>query len=128
MPWRNILLKQDYVMNEGETLEIDRVSLKSFNHMFEMKIGSDGYLNIYKGGQLHSRVPNQKGNFKCYKKRVIKFEMMTLNISGYDEHDNYDQRGYISLPLQAMYGTPASIILSNNGFLMLYDLGINRKM
>jgi hypothetical protein len=128
MPWRNILLKQDYVINEGETLEIDRVSLKSFNNMFEMKIGSDGYLNIYKGGQFHSRVPNQKGVFKCYTKRVVKFESLTLNISGYDEHENYDQRGYVSLSLQSMYGTPASLILANNGFLMLYDLGVNRRM
>lgn len=128
MPWRDILLKQDYVINETESIEIDKRPFKSFNGVFEMKFGSDGYLTIFRNRQVFSRVPNQSRGFRCYTRRVITFENTSIVIHGYDEHNNYDQRGYISLDLQDIHGIPASIILSNTGKLMLYDLGINRKM
>ena len=128
MPWGNILLKQDYVMNESETIEIDKRPFKSFDGGFEMKFDNEGYLAIFRNNQVFSRIPNQRRGFRCYTRRVITFENMSIVIHGYDEHNNYDQRGYISLNLQAMYGIPASIILANSGKLMLYDLGINRKM
>ena len=128
MPWRNILLKQDYVMNEGEAIEIDKRPLKSFDGVFEMKFSANGYLTIYRNGNPYSQVPNQRRGYRCYTKRVLTFENMSLVIHGYDEHNNYDQRGYITLPLQAMHTPPASVILSNSGKLMLYDLGINRRM
>jgi hypothetical protein len=128
MPWRNILLKQEYVMNEGEAVEIDKRPLKSFDGVFEMKFSANGYLTIYQNGNPYSQVPNQRRGYRCYTKRVLTFENMSLVIHGYDEHNNYDQRGYITLPLQAMQISPASVILSNSGKLMLYDLGINRRM
>jgi len=128
MPWRNILLKQEYVMNEGEAVEIDKRPLKSFDGVFEMKFSANGYLTIYRNGNPYSQVPNQRRGYRCYTKRVLTFENMSLVIHGYDEHNNYDQRGYITLPLQAMQISPASVILSNSGKLMLYDLGINRRM
>lgn len=128
MPWGNILLKQDYVLNDSETIQIDKLPFKSFNGAFEMKFARDGYLSIFRNGQFHSRVPNQRRSFKCYTNRVLSFENTSIVILGYDEHNNYDQRGYISLDLKAIHGSPASVILSNSGRLMLYDLGINRKM
>jgi hypothetical protein len=128
MPWGNILLKQDYVMNESETIEIDKRPFKSFDGVFEMKFDNEGYLAIFRNRQVVSRIPNQRRGFRCYTRRVITFETTSIVIHGYDEHNNYDQRGYISLDLKAIHGTPASIILSNRGNLRLYDLGINRKM
>jgi hypothetical protein len=128
MPWGNILLKQDYVLNDGESIQIDKLPFKSFNGAFEMKFARDGYISIFRNGQFHSRVPNQRRSFKCYTKRVLTFENTSIVIHGYDEHNNYDQRGYISLDMKAIHGSPASVILSNSGRLMLYDLGINRKM
>lgn len=128
MPWGNILLKQDYVMNESETIEIDKRPFKSFDGVFEMKFDNEGYLAIFRNRQVVSRIPNQRRGFRCYTRRVITFENTSIVIHGYDEHNNYDQRGYISLDLKAIHGTPASIILSNRGNLRLYDLGINRKM
>lgn len=128
MPWENKLLKQDYVINEDETLEIDRVSFKSFNNVFEMKFNSDGYLYIYENNNRKFKVPNQSKNLSCFKKRILRFENMLLNIYGYDEHSNYDLRGSVALTNKDMYVSPASIILSNDtGELSLYDLGINNK-
>lgn len=128
MPWENKLLKQDYVINEDETLEIDRVSFKSFNNKFEMKFYGDGYLYIYENNNRKFKVPNQSKNLSCFKKRILRFENMLLNIYGYDEHSNYDLRGSVALTNKDMYVSPASLILSNDtGELSLYDLGINNK-
>lgn len=127
MPWGNMLLKQDYVINEGDKLEIERVSFKSFNGIYEMKFNSDGYLYIYKDKMALSVVPKQSGSFKCFTRRVLKFETMNLNVYGYDEHNNYDLRGHISFPMNSMFVSPASVILSNTGSLMIYDLGINNR-
>jgi len=91
-----------------------------------MKFNSDGFLYIYKGGQIYSKVPKQSMSFSCFNKRVIKFESMNLNIYGYDAHDNYDLRGFVSIPMKSMFVSPASLILSNDGNLMIYDLGINK--
>jgi hypothetical protein len=127
MPWGNMLLKHDFVINEGDTLEIERVSFKSFNKIFQMRFGNGGFLYIYKDGREYSKVPGQSGSFSCFNRRVVKFENMNLNIYGYDAHDNYDLRGYVSIPMKSMYVSPASLILSNDGNLMLYDLGINKR-
>lgn len=127
MPWGDKLLIQDYVINEGDSLEIDRVSLKSFNNEYEIKFQPDGYLYLYENNNVKSIIPNHSGSFKCFTKRVLKFENMSLNIYGYDIHNNNDLRGYVKLNIKDMYKTPASIILSNNGELIIYDLGINNK-
>ena len=127
MPWGNKLLIQDYVINEDDSLEIDRVSLKSFNNVYEIKFKPDGYLYLYENNNVKSMIPNHSGSFKCFTKRVLKFENMSLNIYGYDIHNNNDLRGYVKLNNTSMYKTPASIILSNNGELIIYDLGINNK-
>ena len=127
MPWGNILLKQDFVLNENDDMDIDRVSLKSFNGVFEMKFHSDGYLYLYKGNTRVSRIPRQSGGFRCFTKRILRFENMNLNIYGTDENGNYDLRGHVSLPVTSMYSGPASIILTNNGVLAIYDLGINNR-
>ena len=127
MPWGNKLLKQDYVLNEGDTLEVDRVSFKSFNDVYEIKFQSNGYLYLYENKNVKSLIPNQSGNLKCFTRKVLKFENMTLNIYGYDQHNNYDLRGYVKLNIKSMYTAPASIILSNNGEIIIYDLGINNR-
>lgn len=127
MPWGNKLLKQDYVLNEGDSLEVDRVSLKSFNDVYEIKFKPDGYLYLYENKNVKYVLPNQSGNLKCFTKKVLKFENMTLNIYGYDMHNNYDLRGYVNLNIKSMYTAPASIILSNSGEIIIYDLGINNR-
>jgi hypothetical protein len=109
-------------------MEIDRVSFKSFNNVFEMKFNTDGYLYIYENNKRKFQVPNQSKNLSCFKKRILRFENMLLNIYGYDEHNNYDLRGSVSLTNKDMYVSPASLILSvDNGELLLYDLGLNNK-
>jgi len=128
MPWGNKLLKQDYVINENDTMEIDRVSFKSFNNVFEMKFNTDGYLYIYENNKIKSLVPKQSRSCSSFTKKVLKFENMLLNIYGYDIHGNYDLRAYVSLNNTSMYASPASLILSdNNGEIILYDLGINNR-
>jgi hypothetical protein len=127
MPWGNKLLTQDYVISEDDSLEIDRVSLKSFNNVYEIKFQPDGYLYLFENNNVKSIIPNHSGSFKCFTKRVLKFENMSLNIYGYDIHNNNDLRGYVKLNIISMYKTPASIILSNNGELIIYDLGINNR-
>ena len=128
LPWGDMLLKQDYVINEEDMLEIDRVSFKSFNNDFEMKFDSDGYLYLYKNSRRMSLIPYQSGSLKCFTRRVLKFENMVLNIYGYDDQNNYDLRGYVKIVVKNMYITPASIILSNrNGNFEIYDLGINKR-
>ena len=128
LPWGDMLLKQDYVINEEDTLEIDRVSFKSFNNEFEVKFDRDGFLYLYKNKNRMSRLQNLSGNLKCFKRRVLKFENMVLNIYGYDDQDNYDLRGFLKINIKDMYISPASIILSNiNGNFEIYDLGINKR-
>jgi hypothetical protein len=127
MPWGNKLLIQDYVLNEGESLEVDRVSFKSFNDVYEIKFQPDGYLYLYENKKIKMLIPNQSGNLKCFTRKVLKFENMTLNIYGYDTHNNYDLRGYVKLNIKSMYTAPASIILSNSGEIIIYDLGINNR-
>ena len=128
LPWGDMLLKQDYVINEDDTLEIDRVSFKSFNNEFEVKFDRDGYLYLYKNNNKMTRIPHQSGSLKCFKRRVLKFENMVLNIYGYDDQNNYDLRGFVKIIIKNMFITPASIILSNiNGNFEIYDLGCNKR-
>ena len=82
---------------------------------------------LYENNNVKSMIPNHSGSFKCFTKRILKFENMSLNIYGYDIHNNNDLRGYVKLNNKSMYKTPASIILSNNGELIIYDLGINNR-
>jgi len=127
LPWGNKLLTQDYVLNEGDNFEIDRVSLKSFNNVFEIRFEKDGFLYLYQNKAIRNKLPNQSGSLKCFTNRVFKFENMAINIYGNDSQGNYDLRGFVVLPMKSMYRSPASIILSNNGELIIYDLGINNK-
>ena len=127
LPWGDMLLSQEYVINEEDMLEIDRVSFKSFNNEFEVKFDRDGFLYLYKNKNRMSRLQNLSGNLKCFSRRVLKFENMVLNIYGYDDQDNYDLRGYLKLNIKDMYISPASIILSNSGEIVIYDLGINKR-
>ena len=127
LPWGDMLLSQEYVINEEDMLEIDRVSFKSFNNEFEVKFDRDGFLYLYKNKNRMSRLQNLSGSLKCFKRRVLKFENMVLNIYGYDDQDNYDLRGYLKLNIKDMYISPASIILSNSGEIVIYDLGINKR-
>ena len=122
-----MLLSQEYVINEEDMLEIDRVSFKSFNNEFEVKFDRDGFLYLYKNSNKISRLQNLSGNLKCFSRRVLKFENMVLNIYGYDDQDNYDLRGYLKLNIKDMYISPASIILSNSGEIVIYDLGCNKR-
>jgi len=127
LPWGNKLLTQDYVLNEGDNLEIDRVSLKSFNNVFEIRFENNGFLYLYQNKAIRNKLPNQSGSLKCFTNRVMKFENMAINIYGNDSQGNYDLRGFIVLPMKSMYRPPASIILSNKGELIIYDLGLNNK-
>jgi hypothetical protein len=127
LPWGDMLLSQEYVINEEDMLEIDRVSFKSFNNEFEVKFDRDGFLYLYKNKNRMSRLQNLSGSLKCFKRRVLKFENMVLNIYGYDDQDNYDLRGFLKINIKDMYISPASIILSNSGEIVIYDLGINKR-
>jgi hypothetical protein len=49
MPWGNILLKQEYVLNEGDVLEMDNITIpfKTFDGKYYMKFDNNGILSLF---------------------------------------------------------------------------------
>jgi len=90
MPWGNILLKQEYVLNEGDVLKIDEISLKSFNKKYEIKYDINHRLSLFYS-KTKVRTIAEK-DMKEYNKRTLVFEGGSINLYGYDNYGNNDNR------------------------------------
>jgi len=133
MPWGNILLLQDYVINDGESLQVDDVAFKSFDKSCLVRFDNAGFLSIYKNnGNIYKKTGIVSGaeniNMKKYTNRTLKYEVGSLNMYGNENNtDNNDNRGSIVFNItDNNVKMPLSIILTNEGKIITYDLGLNR--
>ena len=148
MPWGDMLLTQEYVLNEGEIIRMDdnvvnkdtlnvsinQLAFKSFNNKFEIKFNNNGILTVYdndkddndkdKEGALNGA---QSINMSPFKNRVLKCELNNIHIYGEDDHEQNDNRGTVQLTIKdSKARIPSSIIVDpRNGSLVIYDLGFN---
>lgn len=142
MPWGDMLLTQEYVLNEGEIIRMDdpvidkktlnvsinQLAFKSFNNRFEIKFNSNSILTVYDNGRdIGSLNGAQSINMSPFKNRVLKCELNNIHIYGEDVHEQNDNRGTLQLTIKdSKARIPSSIIVDpNNGSLVIYDLGFN---
>ena len=145
MPWGKDceLLTQEYVLNEGEVIRMDDVTvdkktlnttvnqmaLKSFNDTFKIKFNdSNGKLTVYKNDNNEGVLRGTNNiNLKDYYNRTLKCELNNINLYGEDKHGQNDNRGTLQLTIKDENAKiPCSIIVDpRTGFLVIYDLGFN---
>ena len=142
MPWGDMLLTHEYVLNEGEIIRIDdpvvnkdtlnvsvnKLAFKSFNNRFEVKIKSNGILTVFDNGKDIGPLKGaQSINMSGFKNRVLKCELNNIHIYGEDIHGQNDNRGTVQLTIKdSKARIPSSIIVDPiNGSLVIYDLGFN---
>ena len=142
MPWGDMLLTQEYVLNEGEIIRMDntvvnrntldvtvkQLAFKSFNNRFEIKIKGNGILTVYDNGRdIGALNGAQSINMSAFKNRVLKCELNNIHIYGEDVHNQNDNRGTVQLTIKdSKARIPSSIIVDpRNGSLVIYDLGFN---
>jgi hypothetical protein len=142
MPWGDMLLTQEYVLNEGEIIRMDdpvvdkdtlnvsinQMAFKSFNNRFEIKIKSNGILTVYDNGRdIGALNGAQSINMSAFNNRVLKCELNNIHIYGEDVHEQNDNRGTVQLTIKdSKARIPSSIIVDpRNGSLVIYDLGFN---
>lgn len=142
MPWGDMLLTQEYVLNEGEIIRMDdpvvnrdtldvtvnQLAFKSFNNKFEIKIKGNGILTVYDNGiDIGALNGAQRINMSAFKNRVLKCELNNIHIYGEDIHEQNDNRGTVQLTIKDSNARiPSSIIVDpRNGSLVIYDLGFN---
>lgn len=142
MPWGDMLLTQEYVLNEGEIIRMDdnvvnkdtlnvsinQLAFKSFNNRFEIKFNSNGILTVYDNGRdIGALNGAQSINMSAFKNRVLKCELNNIHIYGEDVHEQNDNRGTVQLTIKdSKARIPSSIIVDpRNGSLVIYDLGFN---
>lgn len=123
MPWGNILLKQDYVLSEGDVMKIDEVSLKSFNKMYEIKYATDNKLSLFRNNVRIRIIVDM--DMKDYTKRTLALESGSLNLYGYDKAGNNDNR-YSLFVSKTDTISPLSIIIENDGSINVYQNGFNK--
>jgi hypothetical protein len=123
MPWGNILLKQEYVLNENDVLKIDEISLKSFNKMYEIKYDIYHKLSLFANGVKTRTIVEM--SMQSYTKRSLIIEGGSINMYGYDVNGNNDNRYsiYVSRPNTV---NPFSVIIENDGNINVYDNGFNK--
>lgn len=142
MPWGDMLLTQEYVLNEGEIIRMDdpvvdkdtlnvsinQMAFKSFNNRFEIKIKSNGILTVYDNGRdIGALNGAQSINMSAFNNRVLKCELNNIHIYGEDVREQNDNRGTVQLTIKdSKAKIPSSIIVDpRNGSLVIYDLGFN---
>lgn len=142
MPWGDMLLTQEYVLNEGEIIRLDdivyddktlgsntnQLAFKSFNNRFEIKIKNNSILTVYDNGiDIGALNGAQSINISAFNNRILKCELNNIHIYGEDVHNQNDNRGTIQLTIKdSKARIPCSIIVDpNNGSLIIYDLGFN---
>jgi hypothetical protein len=123
MPWGNILLTDEYVLNDGDNLDIEKKSLKSFDKIYELKFDDHtGYLCVFRNNSLANIFI--KEDFRRYTNKSLILQNGALKIYGYEGKNN-DNRYSISIST-ANGIWPISLILENNGILQVYDNGFNK--
>jgi len=142
MPWGDMLLTQEYILNEGEIIRMDdivvdkdtlnvavnQLAFKSFNNRFEIKIKGNGILTVYDNGKDIGPLKGAESiNMSAFKNRVLKCELNNIHIYGEDIHGQNDNRGTVQLTIKdSKARIPSSIIVDpRNGSLIIYDLGFN---
>ena len=145
MPWGKDceLLTQEYVLNEGEVIRMDDVTvdkktlnttvnqmaLKSFNDTFKIKINnSNGKLSVYKNNNNIGVLRGTNNiNLKEYYNKTLKCELNNIHLYGEDIHGQNDNRGTLQLTIKDENAKiPCSIMVDpKTGFLVIYDLGFN---
>jgi hypothetical protein len=135
MPWGDILLTGEYVLNEGDIIRSDDVSqfgvnyvpFKSFNETYNIKFSDDGFLSLYKNDNFIKIVDGAENkSMKGYKNRYIKCELNNINIYA-SEQENNDLRNTIPIKiLDNKAKLPSSLIIDPiSGNILVYDLGYN---
>lgn len=141
MPWGNILLTKQYVLNDGDILRLDdievtrsgniskkQVSFKSFNNQFEMKINNNSRLALYRNGKEFKLVSGANNiNLANHRDRFLKYELNNLNIYGINSRNKLENIGTIQIEIiNPDARLPNSLILNpRNGEIVIYDLGYN---
>lgn len=132
MPWGNILLKQEYVLNEGDTLKMDYVMrpFKTFDGKYYMKFDNNGILSIFDNNNVRIKTMAGAENIKMsgIKNRIIEYSLGVLNVSG--KNDSDDIIGLSSMIVNikdSKKKNPVSIILDpiNIGEFIVYDMCFN---
>ncbi|WP_396189525.1 hypothetical protein [Flavobacterium sp.] len=123
LPWGNLLLTNEYVLNDGDKLDIEEKSLKSFDNIYELKFETTtGYLSVFKDNRVVSIfIAN---DFRKYTKKSLILQNGALNIYGYEGNNN-DNRYSISITTSNGIW-PISLVLENSGILQVYDNGMNK--
>ena len=135
MPWGDILLTNEYVLNEGDIIRSDDVSqfgvnyvpFKSFNEKFNIKFSDAGFLSLYNNDNFVKIVDGAEyKNMKDYKNRYIKGELNNINIYA-TEQGNNQLRDTIPIKiLDKKAKIPNSLIIDPvSGKILVYDLGYN---
>lgn len=123
MPWGNILLKQNYALNEGDVMKIDEISLMSFNKVYEIKFDNNNILSLFASNSKIRTIINF--NMEAFKNRTLVFEGGSLNMYGYDADGNNDNRFSLFVS-KANTISPLSIIIENDGSVNVYENGFNK--
>jgi hypothetical protein len=122
MPWGNILLKQQYVLSEGDVIKLDEERFTSFSKMWELKYDEENKLSLFYLEQKRKRIIDF--DMGLYNRRSIAFENGSLNLYGYDENDNNDNRHSLFVSKEDSI-SPLSVVIENNGVINVYDNGFN---
>jgi hypothetical protein len=122
MPWGNILLKQQYVLSEGDVIKLDEITFTSFSKLWELKYDAENKLSLFNQGRKIRTVVDF--NMKAYTKKTLVFENGSLNLYGYDDNDNNDNRFSLFVS-KADSISPLSIVIENNGVINVYQNGFN---
>jgi hypothetical protein len=122
MPWGNILIDKDYVINDGDLIDIENTSIKSFNKQYEIKLDSNAKLSLFSNGVKKRTIIDF--SMSNYKKITIAFENGNINLYGYDSYDHNDNRYSQYVGTSNAIG-PLSIIIENDGNINVYENGFN---
>jgi hypothetical protein len=132
MPWGNILLKQDYVLNDGEILNMDYITkpFKTFDGKYYMKFDSAGILSLFDNNntKIKTMAGAENINMSGIKNRIIEYSIGVLNFSGKDDKDNIiGLKSMVVNIKDSKKKNPVSIILDpkNLGEFIVYDMCFN---
>jgi hypothetical protein len=122
MPWGNILLKQQYVLSEGDVIKLDDTRFTSFNKLWELKYDETHKLSLFNQGSKIRTIVDF--DMKRFSKRSLAFESGSLNLYAYDENNNNDNR-FSFYAGKADSISPLSIVIENDGVINVYQNGFN---
>lgn len=132
MPWGDILLKQEYVLNDGEILNMDYITkpFKTFDGKYYMNFDSAGILSLFdsNNAKIRTMAGAENINMSGIKNRIIEYSIGVLNFSGKDDKDNIiGLKSMVVNIKDSKKKGPVSIILDpkNLGEFIVYDMCFN---